>query len=120
MPQVLSFRLNRRKGVAFFGDFIQSFPDYSDFEPFALEMNMVCGLTEFMQDETVFPALAAMTPQFQADIVVFSQAQTWGAWYVGGKDFISIGSSGNDSGSTWGLLSENNGRADLQIMKAPI
>ena len=57
LPQVQSFKLNSRTGMAFFGDFIQSFVGYSDFEPFALEMNMVCGLTHFMQDKTVFPAL---------------------------------------------------------------
>ena len=50
LPQVLSFQLEQKKGMAFFGDFIQSLPDYSDFEPFALEINMVCGLADFMQD----------------------------------------------------------------------
>lgn len=117
LPQVLSFNLNTRKSVAFFGDYIQSFADYSDFEPFALEMNMVCGLTKFMQDETVFPALEAMIPQFQADIIIFSQMNTWGFWHVGGKDFISVGAARDESGLTWGLLKENNGRAELKIMK---
>ena len=62
LPQVLSFQMRQKKGIAFFGDYIQSLPDYSDFEPFALEMNMVCGLTHFMQDETVWPARVAMIP----------------------------------------------------------
>lgn len=119
LPQIVSFKLNTRKGMAFFGDYIQSFADYSDFEPFALEMNMVCGLANFMQDETVFPALEAMIPQFQADIILFSQMKTWGAWHVGGKDFISVGSMATESGYTWGLLTEDNGRADLKIMEAP-
>jgi uncharacterized protein (TIGR03905 family) len=118
LPQVVSFRLNTRKGMAFFGDYIQSFTDYSDFEPFALEMNMVCGLTDFMRDETVFAALEAMIPQFQADIIVFSQMKIWGFWHVGGKDFISVGAARDKSDLTWGLLAENNGRAELKIMKA--
>jgi uncharacterized protein (TIGR03905 family) len=117
LPQVQSFKLNSRTGMAFFGDFIQSFVGYSDFEPFALEMNMVCGLTHFMQDKTVFPALEAMIPQFQADIIIFSQMKTWGHWQVGGKDFISVGEARGESGLTWGLLEESNGRADLKIMK---
>ena len=62
LPQVLSFQIRQKKGMVFYGDYIQRLPDYSDFEPFALEMNMVCGLTNFMQDETVFPALASMIP----------------------------------------------------------
>jgi len=117
LPQVLSFKLNTRKSVAFFGDYIQAFADYSDFEPFALEMNMVCGLTNFMKDKTVFPALAAMIPQFQADIIIFSQMKTWGSWHVDGKDFISVGAAATEFGLTWGLLKENNGRTDLTIMK---
>jgi len=117
LPQVLSFKLNNRTGMAFFGDYIQSLAGYSDFEPFALEMNMVCGLTRFMQDETVFPALEAMIPQFQSDIIIFSQMRSWGHWQVGGKDFISVGAAADDSGLTWGLLKETNGRIDLKIMK---
>ena len=109
LPQVLSFKLNGRTGMAFFGDYIQSLAGYSDFEPFALEMNMVCGLTNFMQDETVFPALEAMIPQFQADIIIFSQMRSWGHWQVAGKDFISVGAAGDESGLTWGLLNETDG-----------
>jgi uncharacterized protein (TIGR03905 family) len=117
LPQVLSFKLNTRKSMAFFGDYIQSFADYSDFEPFALEMNMVCGLTDFMRDETVFAALEAMIPQFQADVIIFSQMKTWKFRQVGGKDFISVGAAAAESGLTWGLLEEYNGRVDLKIMK---
>lgn len=119
LPQVLGFRLNDRNGMAFFGNYIQSLSGYSDFQPFALEINMVCGLTDFMRDETVYPALEAMIPQFEADIVIFSQPKTWGAWHVGGKDFISVGAAEHESGPTWGLLTENNGRAELKIMEAP-
>ena len=117
LPQVLSFRLNNRKCMAFYGDYIQSFTDFSDFEPFALEMNMVCGLTRFMQDETVFPALEAMIPQFQADVILFSQMKTWGRWHVAGKDFISVGEAWDGSELTWGLLGEKDSRTDLKIMK---
>jgi uncharacterized protein (TIGR03905 family) len=93
LPQVLTFEMAGKKGIAFHGEYIQSFPGFSDYEPFALEMNMVCGLTDFMRDESVFPALEAMVPQFQADIVVFGQGGQWGHWHVGGKDFISPGPS---------------------------
>ena len=117
LPQVVSFKLNTLQGMAFFGNYIQSLADYSDYEPYALEMNMVCGLTRFMQDETVFPALEAMIPQFQADIIVFSQMRTWGHWHVGGKDFISVGAAATESGLAWGLLKENSGRTDLKIIK---
>ena len=117
LPQVLSVRLNTRKCMAFFGDYIQAFPDFSDFEPYALEMNMVCGLSRFMQDETVFPALEAMIPQFQADVIIFAQVQTWGRWHIGGKDFISVGQILEKSGLSWGLLGEKDGRVELKIMQ---
>ena len=117
LPQVLSFKLNNRRGMAFYGDYIQSFAGYSDFEPYALEMNMVSRMTDFMQDEAVFPALEAMLPQFQADIIVFGQLKKWGTWHVGDKDFISVGAALTESGLTWGKLEDDNGRADLKIMK---
>jgi len=118
LPQVLSFQMKQKKGVAFFGDYIQSFADYSDFEPFALEMNMVCGLTNFMQDETVFPALEAMIPQFRVDIIIFSQLKKWGHWHIAGKDFISLGPASDANGIAWGQLEVDDEKIEFKIMQA--
>jgi uncharacterized protein (TIGR03905 family) len=118
LPQVLSFQMKQKKGLVFFGDYIQSLPDYSDFEPYALEMNMVCGLTDFMQDETVFPALEAMIPQFRADIVIFSQLKKWGHWHIAGKDFISLGPALDAKGLSWGLLEVDGEKIEFEIMQA--
>ncbi len=117
LPQVLSFRLGDKKGVAFFGEYLQDLPGFSDYEPFALEMNMVCGLTQYMQDEAVFPALEAMVPQFEADIVVFSQPGKWGHWHVAGKDFISLGPARTSDGFSWGLLEAGPEKAAFSILK---
>lgn len=117
LPQVLSFQMRQKKGIAFFGDYIQSLPDYSDFEPFALEMNMVCGLTHFMQDETVFPALEAMIPQFRADIIIFSQLKKWGHWHIAGKDFISLGPASDAKGLSWGQLEADAEKIQFKIMQ---
>lgn len=116
LPQVLSMLIGQQKCIAFFGDFIQKRPGYSDFEPFAVEMNMVCGLTDFMRDETVFPALEAMTPQFQADIVLFSQAKKWGHWHIGDKDFISVGPATGEVSPSWGLLESISGKIRFSTM----
>ncbi len=118
LPQMLSFRMKQKKGIVFFGDYIQRLPDYSDFEPFALEMNMVCGLTNFMQDETVFPALEAMIPQFRADIIVFSQLKQWGHWHIAGKDFISLGSASGTDGLSWGQLEVDDEKIEFKLMQA--
>jgi uncharacterized protein (TIGR03905 family) len=118
LPQVLSFQMKQKKGIIFFGDYIQRLPDYSDFEPFALEMNMVCGLTNFMQDETVFPALEAMIPQFQADIIIFSQPKKWGHWHIAGKDFISLGSAWDANRLAWGQLEVDDEKIEFKIMQA--
>jgi uncharacterized protein (TIGR03905 family) len=104
LPQVIGFRMEGKKAVLFFGDYLQTMPGYSDFEPFALEINMVCGLTDFMRDETVFPALEAMIPQFQADIIIFSQTGKWGHWHLAGKDFISMGPAADKDGPAWARL----------------
>ena len=42
------------RASGFFGEFIQQLPGFSDFEPFALEINMTCGLTRFMSDPRCF------------------------------------------------------------------
>lgn len=115
LPQMISFRMEDRKGVLFFGDYLQTMPGYSDFEPYALEINMVCGLTDFMRDETVFPALEAMAPQFRADIIIFSQTGKWGHWHLGGKDFISLGPAVGTDGIAWARLEINSG--DLKFSK---
>jgi uncharacterized protein (TIGR03905 family) len=117
LPQVLSFLVGEKRCIAFFGDFIQKLPGYSDYEPYALEMNMVCGLTDFMRDETVFPALEAMTPQFHSDVVLFSQTRKWGHWHVGGKDFISVGPATEKASPTWGLLEFRSGKIKFSRMR---
>ena len=118
LPQVLRFQMKQKKGIVFFGDYLQRLPDYSDFEPFALEMNMVCGLTNFMQDETVFPALEAMIPQFQVDIIIFSQLKKWGHWHIAGKDFISIGPASDANGVSWGKLEVADEKIEFKVMHA--
>ena len=117
LPQVLQFSLGNKSGLAFFGDYIQDLPGFSDYEPFALEMNMVCGLTQFMEDEAVFPALEAMIPQFEADIIVFSQPGYWGNWHVAGKDFISLGPAHADGLLSWGLLEAGEESVQFSIME---
>ena len=116
LPQVVGFQMQEKKGIIFAGDYLQALPDYSDYEPFALEMNMVCGLTDFMQDETVFPALEAMLPQFRVDIIIFSQIKKWGHWHLAGKDFISLGPALDRKGPSWGRLAVDHGKVDFQIM----
>jgi len=75
LPQALSFQIGQKTGMAFFGGYVQELPGFCDFEPFALEMNMVCSMTDFLKDETVFPAVEAMVPQFEAQVILFSQAR---------------------------------------------
>jgi hypothetical protein len=104
LPQVLSFQIGNRKAMGFFGQYVVEIPGFSDFEPFALEMNLVCRLSQFLQDQTVFPALAAMTPQFTTQVVLFSQTQNWGHWEVGESHFISVGRAWTGDGLAWGLL----------------
>jgi uncharacterized protein (TIGR03905 family) len=120
LPQVLRFDLGGFKAVAFHGDYLQQLPGYSDYDPFALEINMVCGLTRFMQDEAVFPALEAMTPQFQADIVLFSKPRSWGHWRVGGKEFIGVGPAWNGRQVGWGLLEAGTDGVLFQTIFEPV
>jgi uncharacterized protein (TIGR03905 family) len=120
LPQVVTFRLGDRKAVAFYGDYLQNLQGFSDFAPYALEINMVCGLADFMRDETVFPALEAMIPQFQADLILFGQRQDWGHWRMGGKDFLSVGRSEENGNAKWGILENASDGIRMEIIEEPI
>jgi hypothetical protein len=117
MPHVLRFDLAMKKAVAFYGDYIQRLDGYSDYDPYALEMNMVCGLADFMRDEAVFPALEAMTPQFQTDLIVFGQTEKWGRWRLGGKDIVAVGPAWDEKRLRWGLLAAENGDVQFNVME---
>lgn len=118
-PQVLTFQVGDRKGMAFYGRYIQALPGYSDYEPFALEMNMVCDLTRFMLDESVFPALEAMTPQFSAQIIVFSEKGSWQSYEVGGVLFIGIGHTCENGRIHWGVLEHTTASIRFQVRSVP-
>jgi hypothetical protein len=81
-------------------------------------MNMVCGLTHFMQDEAVFPALEAMIPQFSADMIIFGQLKKWGHWHIAGKDFISVGPASDAKGLSWGQLEVEDEKVEFKIMQS--
>lgn len=119
LPQVLAFQIGDQKGMAFYGSYIQDLPGYSDFAPFALEMNMVCDLTRFMKDESVFPALEAMTPQFSVRLVVFSESGEWKHRDVGGVKFLSIGSVYENGFIHWGILENTAGGLKYQVRRTP-
>ena len=78
---------------------------------------MVCGLTDFMRDQTVFPALEAMIPQFEADIILFGQTHAWGHWRVAGKDFISLGPAVEPKHLVWGMLTAKEGKIDFKPIR---
>lgn len=118
LPHVLSFQIGPKKAVGFFGDYIRHLPDFSDFDPFALEMNMVCDLSRFLKDETVFPALEAMIPQFSAQIVLFSQPAEWGHRRIGDIDFISVGNAFSDNKMLWGLMEIHDGQLHFKVRDA--
>jgi hypothetical protein len=70
-----------------------------------------------MRDQTVFPALKAMIPQFDADIILFSQPQMWGHWQVAGKDFISLGPSVEPKHLAWGMRKAKDGKIEFKPMR---
>ena len=72
-------------------------------------MNMVCDLTRFMKDESVFPALEAMTSQFSARLVVFSESGEWKYHDVGGVMFLGIGNAYENGFIHWGILENTAG-----------
>lgn len=119
LPQAVQFNLAGRRAFGFFGEYLQGLPGFSDYEPFALEINTVCSLSRFLQDQEVFPALEAMAFQFQAQIIFFAQIKQWGHWRVGGIDFISLGPSRDWKEVTWGLVEDVAGEVSFEVQRIP-
>lgn len=119
LPQALQFDLAGRRAFGFFGEYLQRLPGFSDYEPFALEINTVCSLSCFLQDQEVFPALEAMAFQFQAQIIFFAQIKQWGHWRVGGIDFISVGRARDQDEVAWGLLEDAAGDVSFKVQRIP-
>ncbi len=119
LPHAVQFNLAGRRAFGFFGEYLQRLPGFSDYEPFALEINTVCSLSRFLQDEEVFPALEAIAFQFQAQIILFAQIKQWGHWKVGGIEFISLGPAREQDRVTWGLIKDDEGEVSFEVQRIP-
>jgi len=119
-PLIRTFNLCDRHGVAFHGGFIQDLPGFSDFGPYAAEILAVCNLSDYLRDESVFPALEAMMEHFTAGIVVFGQTGEWKHVRLGGVDLISIGALRSRGFYRYALIECKDGNLDVQFRAAPI
>jgi predicted phosphodiesterase len=117
IPQAVTFSMDGRTGVVFYGRYLQGLEGYSDFEPFALEINMVCDLTDFMENVDAFDALKAMIPRFDARIIIFGQTGRWGYWEIGDAAFVSVGAVQEDAGLSWGLLETRGAGLTFQVIR---
>lgn len=116
LPHALSFRMGGRTGFAFYGRYLQTLEGYSDFDPFALEINLICDLADFMDNADAYSALEAMIPQFSARIVVFGQKGQWGFWRIGEAFFVSVGDGRGNGGPAWGLLEARGSEIDFRVV----
>ncbi|MBW1776247.1 MAG: TSCPD domain-containing protein [Deltaproteobacteria bacterium] len=117
LPQAASFQMAGKTGFAFYGRYLQTLEGYSDFEPFALEINMICDLVDFMENAEALEALKAMIPQFSARILVFGQTGRWGFWEIDDACFISVGSVQEESGLSWGLLEARGSKVKFRVIR---
>ncbi len=115
LPQVAAVRVGGRLLVAFQGDYLVRLEGFSDYGPYALEMNMVCGLSGFLEREEVFPALAAMTERFACHAVAFAKPGRWLCQRVGRVDFVGVGPARGASGPRWGILEQRGDRLVLEV-----
>jgi hypothetical protein len=118
IPLIRTFNLGDRHGVVFHGGFIQDLPGFSDFGPYATEVLTVCNLSDYLRDESVVPALEAMTSQFSASIVIFGQTGEWKHVRFGGFDLISVGSLKSGECYQYALIKWENDELDVQFRTA--
>ncbi len=119
VPHALSFHMAGKTGFAFYGKYLQGLEGYSDFEPFALEINLVCDLMDFMENTDALDALKSMIPQFSAQIIVFGQKGRWGFWEIDGVSFVGVGPAVDEKGLAWGLLEAQDSSVSFRVIREP-
>ncbi|OAT86138.1 TIGR03905 family TSCPD domain-containing protein [Desulfotomaculum copahuensis] len=103
-PYFLRFQIGPRKALGFHGGFIQELPGFSDFSPYSLELLMVSNLSDYLRNESVYPALETMAEQFSVDVVLFAQTGLWKHVRLGGVDFVSVGAVVEDDAFKYARL----------------
>ncbi len=118
-PMILTFQLGARRGVAFQGGFIQDLTGFSDFSPYATEIIMTCNLSDYLRDESVFPALTTMGEHFAADLVLFGHTGQWKHVRLGKVDLINIGALAASDAPGYALLEWKDDDLMVQFRNIP-
>jgi hypothetical protein len=118
-PMILTFQLGARRGVAFQGGFIQDLTGFSDFSPYATEIIMTCNLSDYLRDESVFPALTTMAEHFTADLVLFGHTGQWKHVRLGKCDLINIGALASSDAPGYALLEWKDDDLMVQFRNIP-
>jgi predicted phosphodiesterase len=119
-PLILAFHLGERRAVAFHGGFIQDLPGFSDFSPYATEIIMTCSLSDYLRDESVFPAVTTMTEHFTADLVLFGHTGQWKHVRLGKVDFVNVGALAANGKLGFAILAWQNGGLEVHFRSLPL
>ncbi len=119
-PLIRMFNLGDRHGVAFHGGFIQDLPGFSDFGPYASEILSVCYLSDYLRDESVFPAMETMLKHFSASIVLFGTTGEWKHVRLGEVDMINVGSLRSGEFYRYALIEWTKGGVVVQFRSTPV
>ncbi len=117
LPLMRTFLMDTRKVLAFYDGFIQDLEGFSDYAPFSTEIIQVCDLSEYLSDESVFPALEAMTGQFSSDVVLFGHTGKNKHVRLGEVDFVNVGALSLSSSGTYTLLTLDNGKLVVEFKR---
>lgn len=119
-PHFVSFQLGEKRVLGFHSGFIQDLNGFSDFSPHSLELLMVSNLSDYLRKEEVYPALQAMTEQFQADVVLFAGTNTYKHVRLGRVDFINVGPVEDGGVYGYALLKLEHGQLTVSFEKKPV
>jgi len=108
LPHLRLCRIGNEDVLLFYDGYVQDLDGFSEFAPFSTELLMVGNLSDYLRDETVFPALEAMTSQFGVRMVLFGHTGVNKHVRLGGVDFVNVGSLSVE-GNGWVTLLENRG-----------
>ena len=117
LPLMCVFQVGAGRCLAFYDGFLQNLDGFSDYSPYSTELIMVSNLSDYLQDEEVFPAVEAMTPQFSVDAVLFAHTGRNKHVRLGTVDLVNVGALNKEGQRSYTVLEEENEKLSVSFRR---
>ncbi|MBI4776981.1 MAG: TIGR03905 family TSCPD domain-containing protein [Deltaproteobacteria bacterium] len=108
LPLMCVFQVGSSRCLAFYDGFLQDLDGFSDYSPYSTELIVVSNLSDYLQDEDVFPAVETMTRQFSVDAVLFAHTGRNKHVRLGTVDLVNVGALNKEGRRSYAVLEQEN------------